>query len=124
MKIEQRPWKPQDLLDDLQSIIDEEPDLYLNTRRVTLCMARDYLKEYFSLLSNDPLTLEELRQMVGKPVWISCVRSAEGEYHIVRAFGKNSIVFEEYDREFGTYKSLFLGNYGKNWIAYRRKPEE
>lgn len=26
--IEARPWKPQDLLDDLQKMIDEEPDTY------------------------------------------------------------------------------------------------
>ena len=41
------PWKPQDLLDDLQAVIDEEPDIYPNWRRVTLCEARDYLKEFF-----------------------------------------------------------------------------
>lgn len=46
--IEARPWKPQDLLDDLQKMIDEEPDAYLNDRRTTLCTARDYLKEYFN----------------------------------------------------------------------------
>ena len=48
MNIEARPWRPQDLLDDLQQIIDEEPDRYLNTRRTTLCMALDYLKEHFT----------------------------------------------------------------------------
>lgn len=42
-----RPWEPQDLIDDLQLLIDEEPDRYLNDRRTTLCMARDYLKEHF-----------------------------------------------------------------------------
>ena len=47
-KIVARPWQPQDLIDDLQSIIDEECDNYLNTRRTTLCMARDYLKEHFA----------------------------------------------------------------------------
>ena len=47
-KIEARPWKPQDLLNDLQSIIDEEPDRYLDTRRTTICTALAYLKEYFS----------------------------------------------------------------------------
>lgn len=46
--VEARPWKPQDLLDDLQKMIDEEPDAYLNDRRTTLCTARDYLKEYFN----------------------------------------------------------------------------
>lgn len=57
-------------------------------------------------------------------VYRSYLNSAKGKYHIVRAFGKNSIVFGEYDKEFGPYKSLFLGNYGKIWLAYRRKPEE
>lgn len=45
-----RPWQPQDLLDDLQLIIDKEPDLYLNDRRTTLCMARDFLREHFAEL--------------------------------------------------------------------------
>ena len=44
-----RPWRPQDLLDDLQLLIDEEPDRYLNDRRTTLCMARDFLKEHFAM---------------------------------------------------------------------------
>lgn len=43
-----RPWRPQDLIDDLQLLIDEEPDRYLNDRRTTLCMARDFLKEHFA----------------------------------------------------------------------------
>lgn len=43
-----RPWQPQDLLDDLQLLIDEEPDNYLNFRRTTMCTARDYLKEHFA----------------------------------------------------------------------------
>ena len=47
-KLVSRPWQPKDLIDDLQSIIDEEPNNYLNTRRTTLCMARDYLKEHFA----------------------------------------------------------------------------
>lgn len=47
-KIVSRPWKPSDLIDDIQGLIDEEPDIYLNTKRSTLCMARDFLKLYFS----------------------------------------------------------------------------
>jgi len=64
VKIEKRPWRPQDLIDDLQSIIDEEMDNYLNTKRTTLCQARDYLKEYFSLSPNDSLSLEGLRELL------------------------------------------------------------
>lgn len=35
--VDARPWKPQDLIDDLQKMIDEEPDAYLNDRCTTLC---------------------------------------------------------------------------------------
>lgn len=49
MNIVARPWRTEDLLDDLQLLIDEEPDLYLNERRATMCMARDFLKDYFIL---------------------------------------------------------------------------
>lgn len=47
IKMTARPWTPQDLLDDLQDMINEESDNYLNTRRTTLEMARAYLKEHF-----------------------------------------------------------------------------
>jgi hypothetical protein len=48
VRIEARPWEPQDLIDDLQLMIDEEPDNYLNANRATLCMARGYLKKFFA----------------------------------------------------------------------------
>lgn len=47
-KMVARPWRPQDLLDDLQLIIAEESNSYLNTRRTTLEMALAYLKEHFA----------------------------------------------------------------------------
>ena len=37
--VDARPWKPQDLIDDLQKMIDEEPDAYLNDRCTPLCTA-------------------------------------------------------------------------------------
>ena len=43
MKIKQKHLELQDLIDDLQKIIDEEPDNYRNDRRVTLCTIKDYL---------------------------------------------------------------------------------
>ena len=48
LKIVARPWRPQDLLDDLQDIIDEAGDHYHNSWLTTLMMARDYLKEHFA----------------------------------------------------------------------------
>jgi len=46
-KIIAKPWEPQDLLDDLQQMIDEQPDTYTNRDRSTLCMAKGYLELYF-----------------------------------------------------------------------------
>ena len=59
MNIESRPWTLQDLLDNLQKMIVEEPDDYCNERRWTLCTARDYLKQYL-MQPDEPLVMEEL----------------------------------------------------------------
>ena len=82
--IDARPWRPQDLIDDLQALIDEEQDKYLNDRHTTLCMARDYLKAYFSLpqLSNEALTQADLDSMDYDKVWIDYEDGA-GEWALV-----------------------------------------
>lgn len=71
--IDARPWRPQDLIDDLQALIDEEQDKYLNDRHTTLCMARDYLKAYFSLpqLSNEWVSVENAVPEPGERVLAS-----------------------------------------------------
>lgn len=66
---------------------------------------------------NPPLTLEELREMDGEPVWVTSVNNGRGrswtlvdtKYEICREVHGGLAVFE---------------NYGKTWLAYRRKPEE
>lgn len=68
--------------------------------------------------TNVSLTLEELRQMDGEPVWIVPMRGSGGfctwmlvdaEYELCREAHGEMAVFE---------------NCGKTWLAYRRKPEE
>lgn len=72
--------------------------------------------------SNDPLTLEELREMDGDKIYVHYIdgfyADEDGEY-----FGK----FEQLVRECNgklTACELPLEYYGKTWLAYRRKPEE
>ena len=73
---------------------------------------------------NDPLNLEELREMYGEPVWIEFINNrAKSRYRIIHVLSDISIIFKEYNKEFGPYDHLFLGHYGKTWLAYRRKPE-
>ena len=71
-----------------------------------------------ALESNDPLTLDELRQMDGEPVWIERVGRTEQfdaewalvncEYALCRTSGGCAAFFELY---------------GISWLAYRHKPE-
>ena len=72
--------------------------------------------------TNDPLTLEELQQMDGEPVWVTINREkykypsdCEG-YCVID--GDDALVpgAENYWWDFETY--------GEKWIAYRRKPEK
>lgn len=93
MNIVSRPWKPQDLLDDLQMYIDEEPDNYLNGRRTAMCMARDYLKEHFEQ----------------KPKWIS-VEERLPEY------GKYVLVADERNRFIGLFS---LEKTEENYVFWR-----
>ena len=71
-----------------------------------------------ALPPNDPLTLDELREMDGEPVWIIPMRGSGGfctwmlvdaEYELCREAHGEMAVFE---------------NCGKTWLAYRRRPED
>ena len=64
---------------------------------------------------NSPLTLEELREMEGEPVWITRMDGSGGvwmlvdtEYALCREAHGEMAVFE---------------NCGKTWLACRRRPE-
>lgn len=63
---------------------------------------------------NDPLTLAELREMDGEPVWIAA--KGIGRYDIYQGCANRCL--EQF------YKAaLPSSSYGTDWLAYRRKPE-
>ena len=71
---------------------------------------REWLAElrYIKRKRNAPLTLDELREMDGEPVW--CVSLGA-----------------KLSRGDGWYigvNNWYMGGYGKKWMAYRQKPEE
>lgn len=85
---------------------------------------------------NKPLTLDQLRQMDGEPVYIVVNgRPDLNAWHMVRrtdvgiiAIGAASQTIYNYDGklnfEGSTYYDIEHGNlYGKTWLAYARKPE-
>lgn len=70
---------------------------------------------------NSPLSLDELRQMDGEPVWCGWMNV----WAIVYIDGASEIEFTYYDGSQNTFKELeeCYGKYSKTWLAYRRKPE-
>lgn len=67
---------------------------------------------------NDPLTLEQLREMDGEPVYIhSDIFPEDCGWRVIARADVLRIYFT--DRT-----SLSLTDYGKSWIAYRRPKEE
>ena len=71
---------------------------------------------------NEPLTLEQLREMDGEPVWVQCLKPNKYVNTPVRwRILEKSIVgtFGVWDGECG----LIERNYGTDWLAYRRPPE-
>lgn len=65
---------------------------------------------------NAPLTLEELREMDGEPVW--CEKFEWRICYGVSDF-RGCLCMET-----GAGSCIQLNDYGKTWRAYRRKPEE
>ena len=68
---------------------------------------------------NDQLTLEELREMDGEPVWVVPLNDFDilPANYLVNAYAEQIVV-----DKFGAY--LDFEDYGKTWLAYRRKPGE
>ena len=67
--------------------------------------------------SNDPLTLEQLQEMDGEPVFIKCLFNDDLSSYVVIEKRRDSA---------GIFTRLFYASFeyfGDEWLAYRRKPE-
>ena len=69
-------------------------------------------------MSDKALTLDELRQMDGEPVY--CVEITGREEWLFRRDGG----FADMYGEFTSDDFMVFDNYGKLWWCYRQKPEE
>lgn len=81
---------------------------------------------------NDPLTLEQLREMGGDPVYIIAKGMGIAEWNVIK--GKDYITLS-YDQptigfktvtegiEFVNGRMFRIDSYGVTWLAYRRPPE-
>ena len=65
--------------------------------------------------ANKTLTLDELREMDGEPVWVQSPGVPEyGRWAIVEGVGENCLFLHD---------DFTCHDYGKTWLAYRQKKE-
>lgn len=68
---------------------------------------------------NEPLTLDELNQMKGKPVWFTDKNGSIGVWGIVGIFNSRKLFIRT------AYDTMgHEDDYNKTWLAFRRKPIE
>ena len=93
-----------------------------------VCSLRDgEAAEYHSMFAvmledappNDPLTIKELREMNGEPVWIVDI----GPH---KWYGPGWAIVDRDNclvRTAKNWNPVFFERYGERWLAYRRPPE-
>lgn len=87
-------------------------------------MLFDTAEDAISALSlpNELLTLEQLREMDGEPVWVKCLKPNK----YIDPPTKWRILEKSIMGNFGVWDgecALIERNYGTDWLAYRRPPE-
>lgn len=98
------------------------PDSRYTILREALDMAISALRQQETVTKcnglNEPLTLDELRQMDGEPVYCVEITGRE-EWMFRRDSG-----FSDMYGEFTSDDFMVWDNYGKLWWCYRQKPED
>ena len=97
--------------DSRYTILREALDMAISALR-----QQDHFREVTKKV--EPLTLDELRQMDGEPVY--CVEITGREEWLFRRDGG----FADMYGEFTSDDFMSWDNYGKLWWCYRQKPDE
>lgn len=117
-------------IDELGGYIGVFDDIYdyeLKELWPALELAVSALREKLERENPKPLTIEELRQMDGEPVYVSDLqRPKESEYCIIHANDKYGHGDENKSAQISGCECFWYDfeTYGDTWIAYRHKPKE
>ena len=103
-----------------QIMADGKPDVqeFYKLAESALRTQQELESKFRVFESNEPLTLDELREMDGEPVY--CVEITGREEWLFRRDGG----FADMYGEFTSDDFMVWDNYGKLWWCYRQKPEE
>ena len=109
----------------ISALRQEEPNDWVCTLKCTALMEEGMCshgglcclyESQRTIKENQPLTLDDLRQMDGEPVWVQSPGVPEyGRWAIVEGVGENCLFLHD---------DFTCHDYGKTWLAYRQKPEE
>ena len=96
---------------------------YYSGYDAALCAVQDLIADTPTLTPpNEALTLEQLREMDGEPVWVKCLKPDKYTYPPVGW----RILETAITGNFGVWNGdcvLIERDYGTDWLAYRRPPE-
>lgn len=104
----------EEFMEEVYKLLADDPD---NSRANEIIDLFDNAPEFNP--PNEPLTIEQLREMDGEPVYVHNLFPAKRKFEWQWAL----VCKERGNAEATTYTYRFL-DYGKTWIAYRRPPEE
>ena len=106
------------LLDEAKKWLEENCENQY-TRMAVLGIMQSMPTVDYQETPNEPLTLEQLREMDGEPVWVQTPGIPQyGRWVIVAGIDTNDGQKTLYCQ--GDYTCR---NYGQDWLAYRRPPE-
>ena len=105
-------WDAADAISDLLARAEAAED---KIKQMTPCVDKGIAA------STTPLTLEQLREIYGQPVWVkSLINDNPGEWCILRAIQRGKGWFLSFSGSQHVYGDQ--AEYGKTWIAYAYPP--
>ena len=109
-------------IDLLYPLCDERSKATLGEQREPVALALSALRAQQEAETNHPLTLDELRQMDGEPVWVVPTGETDWSAHW-DIFGQGYATASSNTKRAKMY-FLYAEHLGKTWLAYRHKTEE
>lgn len=73
--------------------------------------------------TNEPLTMEQLREMGYEWVWVERIGNGELPKSVLKYINGYGYVLAKHQKVKICDICLFFDDYGKTWLAYRQKPE-
>lgn len=103
------------------TVLDDPEMVEAHRAAISALRQQDHFREVTKKV--EPITLDELREMDGEPVWCEIyIKGQHSFYGIVH--GETVTGFISGDDRPVNLAITNVGAYGLAWLAYRQKPEE